>query len=77
MKAVFGSQAATAEAIGQLEAQRNGTGAGGRALMKKNADDGKDKKKAGPPVDAELRKLIKLLKDKNMDPVIVFSFSRR
>ena len=38
---------------------------------------GGDKEVQGPSVGDELDKLIRLLKDKKMDPIIVFSFSRR
>lgn len=31
----------------------------------------------GPPVEVELEKLIRVIKDKKLEPVIIFSFSRR
>ena len=45
---------------------------------KKGGKGGKeDKKVQGPPVEEEVDKLIRLLKDNKLEPIIVFSFSRR
>jgi ATP-dependent RNA helicase DOB1 len=59
-------------------------GGGGRVAEKEKAVGGKrrdssskEKKMQGPPVEEELGKLLHLLKDKDLAPVIIFSFNRR
>jgi ATP-dependent RNA helicase DOB1 len=59
---------------------RSSTGGGGVTKEKGkrgNKESKFEKKVQGPPVEEELGKLLHLLKDKEMQPVIVFSFNRR
>jgi superfamily II RNA helicase len=44
---------------------------------KDSAKGKRDKKPQGPSLDKELDRLVRLIKEKKMEPVIVFSFSRR
>jgi ATP-dependent RNA helicase DOB1 len=74
-----GPDAAAAAAAASITPSKGGRGGGrGGRGDRGQKDKGKfDKKVQGPPVEEELGKLLHLLKDKDLAPVIIFSFNRR
>lgn len=70
-KAMATLQSGSAEAVAAEQMLNSGNG------KKRGRGGGRDKKKKGGGQFADLHRIVKLIMDRNLNPVIVFSFSKK